>query len=182
MKGEAMKPWRLLTGAVTAIALSPIFVAAQATGVSAASPSIPLCSHLVIAAGTTEGGLGTGTVVILIANSGKRCQIEGYPRVQLFDDHGALMNTISLHKSSSFFAEPKPHRIVLSHNGVASVGLSWNDNPVGNQTCPRAAWANITLPEGIMIEANSPDVSATPCGGALYATSIEAGPVPAPNE
>jgi hypothetical protein len=177
-----MKPWRLLTGAVAAIALFPIFVVAQATVAPAASPSVPLCSHLVIAAGTTEGGLGTGTVVILLANSGNRCEIEGYPRVQLFNDHGALMNTISLHESSSFFAEPKPRRIVLPHNGVSSVGLSWNDNPVGDQTCARAAWANITLPEGIMNEANSPDVSATPCGGALYVTSIESGPVPAPND
>src|ERR1700691_2029582 len=105
-----MKPWRLLTGAVAAIALFPIFVVAQATVAPAASPSVPLCSHLVIAAGTTEGGLGTGTVVILLANSRNRCEMEGYPRVQLFNDHGALMNTISLHESSSFFAEPKPRR------------------------------------------------------------------------
>jgi hypothetical protein len=176
-----MRLRRLLISTIIAIALSPLVVATQEATASDTSPSIPLCSRLVIAAGTTGGGLGTGSLVILLANAGKRCEIEGYPRVQLFNVHGALINTVNLHKSSMIYAEPRPRTIVLPHNGVASVGLSWGDNPVGNETCSRAAWATIMLPEGVVIQANSPSVSATPCGHYLFVTSIQAGPVPAPN-
>jgi hypothetical protein len=177
-----MRLRRLLIGVITAITLSPVLVATQADAASVVSPPIPACSRLVVAAGTTEGGLGTGALVILFANAGKRCQIEGYPRVQLFNAHGATIDSINLHKSSMFYAEGRPRKIVLPHNGVASVGLSWDDNPVGHETCSRSAWATITLPDGAMIQADSPSVSATPCGGNLFVTSIEAGPIPTPNE
>ena len=176
-----MRLRRLLVSAIIAIALSPLVVATHGATASAVNPPIPRCSRLVIAAGTTEGGLGTGSLVILLANAGKRCEIEGYPRVQLFNVHGSLINTVNLHKSSMFYAEPRPRNIVLPHNGVASVGLSWGDNPVGNETCSRASWATIMLPENVVIQANSPSVSATPCGQDLFVTPIEAGPIPAPN-
>jgi hypothetical protein len=176
-----MRLRRLLVGSIAAIALSTSAVATQGTTTSAASPSLPPCSRLVIAAGTPEGGLGTGTLVILLANAGKRCEIAGYPRVQLFTIHGAAMHASNLHKSSMFYAEPRPRTVVLPHNGVASAGLSWGDNPVGDQTCVRAAWATIALPDGVTVQANSPSVSATPCGGYLLVTAIELGPTPAPN-
>jgi hypothetical protein len=108
--------------------------------------------------------------------------VEGYPRVEFFNVHGDAVDTKDLHVSSMFYAEPRPRIIVLAHNGVASVGLSWADNPVNHQTCPRAAWATVTLPNDMRTLSSSPGVWASPCGGYLMVTPIEAGPVPTPNE
>lgn len=166
--------------------LAPSIVATQgavAAGgfTSHANSSIPLCSRLVVATGASQGAGGTGTLVILVANAGQRCELKGYPKVEFFSARGVAIDTRDLHQNSAFYAEPKPRTVVLATNGVASVGLSWGDNPVDNQTCKPAAWSNITLPLGAHAPSYSPAVLASPCGGYLIVTPLEAGPVPVPN-
>lgn len=182
-----MRLRRLLLGVMTVMTLVlPVAASqgAEASGASTPTTSqpVPSCTRLVVAAGTTEGGLGTGTLVLLLANAGPRCEVGGYPRVEFFSVHGVAVDTRDLHVSSMFYAEPRSRTVALAHNGVASVGVSWSDNPINHETCPRVAWATVTLPHGVGSLSGSPGVWASPCGGSLTVTPIEVGPVPAPNE
>ena len=175
----------LLTVITTAL-LTPVFaptLTASAAGSSspAVRTSIPRCSNLVVAASTTEGAGGTGGLVLLFANVGSRCVVGGFPRIVFFNSQGNEIDTRDVHSSSMFYAEPKPRSITIGHDGVASVGLSWQDNPVNSQTCPRAAWATVTLSSGGRQITGSPAVSASPCGGYVFVTPLEAGPKPSPN-
>jgi hypothetical protein len=137
----------------------------------------PACSRLVVGATSTGGAGGTGETTLLIANSGPPCEIEGYPRIELFSASGSLMKTTNTHSESYIFAEPAPRTVVLAQGAVASVGVSWSDNPVNNERCARAAWMEVSLPNGATI--GSPNFRGAPCGGYLWVTPFEAGPLPA---
>ena len=145
---------------------------------SVASHETPACSHLVLAAGQTTGTLGTGALVILVANAGARCELEGYPRVVFFNARGVAVDTINVH-SGGPFAMGRPRLVVLAHSAVASIGVSWADSPSAHGSCPLANWADVSLPEGIGSLAGGPAVNAAPCGGYLRVTPLEAGPRPA---
>jgi hypothetical protein len=172
---------RFLLGSTVAMALvvsafAPLW---DLPGVAGASPLAP-CTHLVVATTTMGGAGGTGEVTLLFANAGARCEVRGYPHVSLFNSSGLMTKSSNQHKSSYIFAEPRPAAVVLSRDEVASVGLSWSDNPVNDQSfsksCPRAAWLDVTLPSGA--DVGEPTFRGAPCGGSLFVTPFELGPVP----
>lgn len=144
---------------------------------SVSSREIPACSHLILAAGQATGTLGTGSMVILVANSGSRCEVEGYPRVVFFNARGVAVDATNIH-SGGPFAMDRPRVVVLARNAVASIGLSWANSPSTHETCPLASWADVTLPGGIGSLEGGPAVNAAPCGGYLRVTPLEAGPSP----
>ncbi len=152
-------------------------VAPLSAGASATSRATPVCTHLVLAAGQATGTLGTGSLVILVANAGTRCEVAGYPRVVFFNAHGVAVDSVNLH-SGGPFAMGRPRVVVLSRNAVASFGVSWADSPSGHEACPLANWADVTLPEGSGSFEGGPAVNAAPCGGYLRVTPLETGPAP----
>ena len=145
---------------------------------SVASHVTSPCSHLVLAAGQTTGTGGTGSLVILVANAGSRCEVEGFPRVVFFNARGVAVDSINFHVGGPF-AMDRPHAVVLARNGVASIGVSWADAPTAHETCPLVSWADVSLPNGVGSLEGGPAVNAAPCGGYLRVTPLEAGPSPA---
>jgi Protein of unknown function (DUF4232) len=173
LRGDVLARRFILASVVALVTpLTPLAI----RGSASAAATIPICSHLVVATTPQEGAGGTGASSILFANSGKRCEIKGYPHVALFSEAGSKLKSYNWHQKSYIFAEPKPEVVVLSHNEVASVGLSWSDNPVDNEGCPRAAWLDVSLPNGT--DVGGPDFRGAPCGGGLFVTPFELGPYP----
>ena len=161
-------------GLVCAVAIAPSH---RATA-SVTNRVAPACARLVLAAGQATQTLGTGSLVILVANSGSRCEVDGYPRVVFFNARGTAVDSIDFHSGGPFAAE-RPREVVLARNAVASIGVSWADSPSTHESCPVASWANVTLPDGVGSIDGGPAVNAAPCGGYLRVTPLEAGPAPA---
>ena len=145
---------------------------------STTSRATPVCTRLVLAAGQATGTLGTGSLVILVANAGSRCEVAGYPRVVFFNARGVAVDAVNLH-SGGPFAMGRPRVVVLARDVVASFGVSWADSPSGHEACPLVSWADVTLPESSGSLEGGPAVNAAPCGGYLRVTPLEAGPAPA---
>lgn len=177
MNSTTIRSWMVRLVAA-ALAYAAVAVPSTAATATVSSRAIPACSHLVLAAGQATGTLGTGSLVILVANSGPRCEVAGYPRVVFFNARGVAVDTINLH-SGGPFAMDRPRVVILARNGVASIGLSWADSPSAHETCPVASWADVTLPDGVGSLEGGPAVNAAPCGGYLRVTPLEGGPTPA---
>ncbi|MDE3082239.1 MAG: DUF4232 domain-containing protein [Acidobacteriota bacterium] len=177
MNSTTIRSWMIRLVAVVLV-YATATVPSAAASASLTSRATPACSHLVLAAGQATGTLGTGSLVILVANSGSRCEVAGYPRVVFFNARGVAVDAINLHYGGPF-AMDRPRVVVLAHNGVASIGLSWASSPSAHETCPVASWADVTLPDGIGSLEGGPAVNAAPCGGFLRVTPLEAGPTPA---
>jgi hypothetical protein len=175
MKRHAFESFALVFGLLLSV------ISSAPTG-AATTTITPDCTHLVVAGGSFEGAAGTGSMVILVANAGKRCGLEGFPKVVFNNSHGAVVDGLNRHRSSMVYGMPQPRFITLPPGGVASIGVSWADNPVNNQKCPLAAFADVSLPSGIGRLSGSPGLfEVAPCGGTLYVTPLEAGAVPMPN-
>lgn len=176
-----MNSLKLRAWTVRFVAASVSFAALAVTPTSAsasvASRDTPACSHLVLAAGQATGTQGTGSLVILVANAGPRCEVEGYPRIVFFNARGVAVDAINFH-SGGPYAMQRPRLVSLARNGVASIGVSWADSPSAHETCPVASWADVTLPGGIGSLEGGPAVNAAPCGGYLRVTPLEEGPSP----
>jgi hypothetical protein len=72
--------------------------------------------------------------------------------------------------------------VTLSHEGSASIGISWSDNVVNNQpyntTCPLTFSVSVVLLHGVGHLSGLLPVSVRPCGGGVEVTPIEAGAWP----
>jgi hypothetical protein len=146
---------------------------------SAATTTAPPCTHLVVAASSVEHAAGTGSLTLLVANTGARCQLEGWPKVVFFNSQGVVVAGVTYHQPSMVFAMPRPKLITLAPGNVASIGLSWSDTANGNATCRAAAYASVSLPKGIgRLRGYLGLYEVAPCGGWLRVTPIEMGAVP----
>lgn len=138
-----------------------------------------------VLASSTQGFAGTGVMVIDIANRGVSCRIGGYPQVKFFNARGVAVDRHNIHLSSMIFAEPKSMTVTLGHDGAASIGVSWSDNPVNyqgyNTTCPSTVSMSVVLVHGVgHLSGLLQVVSARPCGGSVEVTPIETGAWPRP--
>lgn len=178
-----MRLVRLLATAGLVFALFPVVSASFAT----ASALSPPCSsaQLAVLASATQGFAGTGAVTVDIANRGGACRIEGYPRVEFYNSKSAAVDRRDYHDASMAFAEPRSSVVTLGHDGAASIGISWSDNSVTlhghTTTCPSAVSMTVALVHGLGHLSGYVDVSASPCGGAVSVTPIEAGAWPRAN-
>jgi len=123
------------------------------------------------------GGDGAGYVTVLFVNAGGRCSMRGFPTVQFYSTRVAHLVGHDVHRSSMIFREPVARRVTLAHDCVASVGVSWQNDPTPHQSCPRTEWANVVVPDGRHSNFQ-PSISARPCGNAIWITPFEAGPQP----
>jgi hypothetical protein len=136
-----------------------------------------------VLASDTDGFGGTGLMAIGIANIGASCRIGGYPQIEFFNSKGVVIDRRDFHDSSMAFAEPRSVTVTLRHEGSASIGVSWSDNPVTllngrTTTCPRTASATVVLQRGVGHLSGLLFVSTSPCGGAVDVTPIESGAWP----
>lgn len=148
----------------------------------------PPCANaqLMVLASNIEGALGTGAMAIGIANRGASCRIGGFPHVNFFNAKYVAVDVRDIHVSSMLFAEPRSATVTLKHDASASIGVSWSDNTVNNEsynsTCPRTVSMSVVLSHGVgHLSDELQVVSARPCGGSVEVTPIEAGAWPRPN-
>lgn len=142
------------------------------------STSIPPCSHLLVAAEGSEGALGNGGDVVILANPGAVCRVKGFPTVTFYNNRGIAVTTRNFHQQSMLFSNPTAKTVVLQRGTVASFAISWSNNPVGSTKCLNAAWMQVSLRGGIGSISGSPAIQASPCGGTLVVTAIQAGATP----
>jgi hypothetical protein len=156
-----------------------------APAVASASPArTPSCvsDQLQVLGSQWLGALGNGAVVFDIANTGAKCGLEGYPSVVFLDAKGRSIDDRDTHDSSSMqFAEPKKSMVTLAAGGVATFGVSFSDNPVNNDTCPKVASAVVQLRSGVGRFWGELSMQLAPCGNYLSVTPIEKGAWPRPN-
>jgi uncharacterized protein DUF4232 len=160
------------TVALCFVASLPITLAA--TPALASSPS---CAHLVVAATSVEGADGVGSVAILLVNVGGRCVVEGYPTVQFFEPRFTHLIGRDLHRATMVYASPPPTRVTLGHGMVASIGVSWSNDPQRHQICSRTQWLNVVLPVKSRLNFQ-PSLNAVPCGNDVWVTPVELGTQP----
>jgi hypothetical protein len=140
----------------------------------AAAQSNPTCTQLVVAATSVGGADGVGSVTIVLVNAGGRCGLLGYPTIQFFEPSSTHLVGHDVHRATMVFAEPVPRRVTLARGAVASVGVSWSDDPQAHQTCSRTRWVNVVMPSSTQLN-YQPSLNALPCGSAIWVTPIEAG-------
>jgi hypothetical protein len=153
------------------------------SSMSAAVASTPGCSsgQLMVLASGWYGAAGNGSMAFDIVNRGGRCQVGGYPNVTFVDASDFGVDIHDIHRSSMTFAEPKAVTVTLLRGGVATFGVSWADNPIGNQACPETARAQVELRQGVGNLWGLVPINPSPCGGQLFVTPIESGAWPRPN-
>lgn len=127
------------------------------------------------------GAGGMGAMVFDIVNRGARCRIGGYPTVTFVTPQDFIADGHDLHRPSMFFAEPVASTLSLAQGGVGTFGVSWDDNPVGKQTCPGTARARVVLRRGLGNLSSLLPINPSPCGRNLLVTSIEPGTWPRQN-
>lgn len=142
------------------------------------STAIPPCRHLLIAAEGSEAALGTGGDIVILANPGAVCEVMGVPTVTFYNNKGSAVTTRNSHFQSMLFSNPAAKAVVLQRSTVASFAISWSNNPVGGTKCLDAAWMQVSLRGGIGSISGSPAIQASPCGGILVVTAIQAGAIP----
>jgi len=154
-----------------------------ATSVSATSAPVPECTtnQLVLLASGWFGAAGTGAMAFDVVNQGARCRIGGYPNVTFLNASALAVDSHDVHVSSMLFAEPRTVTLTLARGGVATFGVSWADNPIGNQTCPATARALVELRQGVGSLWGEVPINPEPCGRTLMVTPIESGAWPRPN-
>jgi hypothetical protein len=104
----------------------------------------------------------------------------GYPNVEFVNAKGRSVFAHDLHTSSMLFVEPKESLVTLAPRGIATFGVSFGDNPVNNETCPKVVKVVIQLVSGIGRFSAEFPLALTVCNG-LFVTSIESGAWPRPN-
>lgn len=168
-----MRTRGLIAVVVASVALGIPFSSASA----AAAPSASTCDHLVVAMTSVGGGDGAGYVTVLFVNVGARCTMRGFPSVMFFSPQVGHLTGRDVRRSSMIFREPAAHRVTLARGGVASVGVSWQNDPIPHQSCPRTQWANVVMPDARRSNFQ-PSISARPCGSAIWMTPFETGAQP----
>jgi len=166
-----------------------LFLILPTVSASSASATPPPCviAQLMVLGSDVDGLAGTGIMVIGIANTGTTCRVGGFPQVTFFNAKSVAVDHRDAHVSSMAFAEPRSVTVTLRHDGAASVGVSWSDNPVtlthGHATtCPATGSLQVQLLHGVgHLLGTLYGVDARPCGGGVEVTPIEAGSWPRPN-
>ncbi|HEY5266861.1 MAG TPA: DUF4232 domain-containing protein [Acidimicrobiales bacterium] len=151
---------------------------------SATTAPLPGCaaSQLELFASGWFGAGGTGAMAFEVVNRGALCRIGGYPSVTFVDASDFGIDHHDLHRASMLFSEPKSMTLNLPRSGVATFGVSWADNPVGNDICPNMARAEVVLKDGVGNLSGLVPINSAPCGGTLMVTPIESGSWPRPND
>lgn len=151
----------------------------------AASADWPTCTtfQVRITGQNLGGGMGTiGDLVRLQNVSSTRCQLDGYPGLQLIAADGRLLPTsvISPSDGSMTFPASSPRRVALDPGGMSSFDLDYNDNPSGAANnepyavaCPSARWVRVTLPG--TYQYGTAALAMAPCGGAVRVSPLVPG-------
>ena len=163
-----------------AVGMALFGVPALVGSISGASTQAHTCTtnQLGLLASGWFGAAGSGGMVFDVVNRGARCRIGGIPNVTFLDASAMAVDNRNVHRSSMLFAEPKVALLTLARGGVATFGVSWADNPISNQTCPRTARAVVVLSQGVGSLWGEVPIDPEPCGRTLFVTPLESGTWP----
>ena len=168
---------------VIGLMIATVPALAPATAGSASSVRTPSCvsDQLEVFDSMGYGDAGNGAMVFDIANAGAMCHLEGYPNVKFLNAKQRPVDDRDYHQSSMQFAEPKKSLVTLASGGVATFGVSFGDNPVNNDACPRVVHAVVQLGSGAGQFWGEFPIQLAPCGNYLLITPVEKGGWPRPN-
>jgi hypothetical protein len=155
-----------------------VVIAALAIGCASRShttPSPSVCRPSNLVGTHLPGGGAAGTIffTVVLENRGPACTLQGYPGLRITSAHG-LLPTRVVHGGAALMNR-KPRAVNLAPLGKASVIVSYEDVPVGNEKiCPtgtglrlRPPGSNGWLTIGVATEA---------CGhGTLHTSPLLAG-------
>jgi hypothetical protein len=156
----------------------------SSTVASASSARIPPCvsDQLGVLDSQSLAAAGNGAMVFDIANTGAKCNLEGYPSVEFLDAKQRAVDDHDIHGDSSMqFAAGKKSIVTLAAGGIATFGVSFSDNSVNNDACPKVALAVVQLRGGMGQFWGGFPIQLAPCGNYLLVTPIEKGAWPRPN-
>lgn len=167
------------------IGLALTIIPSIASSASASTHRAPDCvaDQLQILDSQWLAAAGNGAMAFDVVNSGARCALEGYPNVTFLNAKGRAMDNRNVHDLSSMqFAEPKESLITLARGDVGTFGVSFSDNSVNNDSCPKTVNAVVQLRSGVGSFWAEFPIDLSPCGNYLSVTPIELGAWPRPNE
>ncbi len=175
-----MRRTRLLLAAGLVAALTPLLMPSAVA--SAAKSPVPACTsdHLQVLDSEWLAAAGNGAMAFDVVNTGARCQVKGYPSVEFLNAKGRAVFSRDAHTSSMLFAEPRESLVTLAPSAVATFGVSFGDNPVNNESCPKVVKADVQLVSGIGSFSGEFPLDLSPCNG-LDVTPMESGAWPRPN-
>lgn len=106
------------------------------------------------------------------------CKLYGYPGVKLLDKNFNTMSTsLSWQKGPTYLTRMhKPVTVTLAPGGNAYFLLESSDMPTAGQQCPAVHYLMITPPNDrlpVVTYAAKGNLSFTPCGGVIMASSIQ---------
>ncbi len=179
MKTDVAMPRRttvILLGAI----LVAVFVAAAVSGCGSGKASTPRCTASQLRGRSLGGGAAVGTVLntITLQNTGTACRLEGYPSLRVEGVHGLLPIRV-IHGGGMIIPSitpAKPRLVKLAHLGMASLVISYEDVPSGDQTSCPVGKAILLRPPGatgwltVKLETSA-------CNGKLHESAILAGVV-----
>jgi hypothetical protein len=177
-----MRGPRLLLVLGLLIATAPTLVPSVVA--SASTDRTPSCvsDQLAVFDSQWLAAAGNGAMVFDVANTGARCHLEGYPSVEFLDAKQRPVDYRDTHNYSSMqFAEVKKSMVTLAAGGIATFGVSFSDNPVNNDSCPKVVSAVVQLRGGVGQFWGEFPIRLSPCGNGLLVTPIEKGAWPRPN-
>jgi hypothetical protein len=171
---------RVLLAIGLVVACAPLLMSSAVA--SAAKTPVPACAwyQLQVLDSGALAALGNGAMAFDVVNTGARCQLKGYPSVEFLNAKGRAVFNRDSHTSSMLFAEPRESLVTLAPRATATFGVSFGDNPVNNESCPKVVKADVQLVSGIGRFLGEFPLDLSPCNG-LEVTPIESGAWPRPN-
>jgi len=130
------------TALTTAVLVAVVVQAAPGTPTSQ-----PICkaSQLRGKLLDSNGAAGTILLSVTLQNKGSACKLKGYPTLRIRGTHGSLPTHV-VHGGMSML-NGAPKLVKLAHLGKASVLVSFEDVPVGNETnCPSGTALSLRPP------------------------------------
>jgi len=181
-----MRTMRILVIAGCLATLAAGELAGQPKPIQAApSPAVPhRCYNIQVMIQPYRGSAGAGHAGIMyrIHNLGNGpCTIYGFPGVRLLDGSFSTLPT-QLRWGGGTAATRQPRRLVrLGPGGNAYFLLEWEQIPTDGESCPRASYLMITVPNNHLPNVTYAAMHAgsiTPCGGRITASPVEPTPFP----
>jgi hypothetical protein len=122
--------------------------------------------------------MGTGWAAIVVTNDSPiACYLSGTPTIHLMTSPGApLLTTEHVGPPSTWHRHYAATRIPLRSNQSASFTVVFEDNAVGDQTCPEADVVAVTFPGTVGMLWAATHIA--PCGGLVFVLPIRAGTRP----
>ena len=175
--------FRRVTRPAVVLAIAVAAVGAAGTAVAhtsaAAAASTPRCRlhQLSLARPKSNGAAGSIRLRFVFTNSSSStCKLFGFPGLQMLNTHHANLHTVVI-RATSNVVPPEPElNVVMTPGQHGSFYAGYSDVPTGTQTCPAAAFLEVTPPNAFKHFTQSSHIA--PCGGKITVSPVVHGRLP----